>query len=234
MAMTTMVTGRMFNGETHGWKDKKNKENGDRLMFRGRLQYRDRTNGEQYFIDAVCWKDFGDTNGLVGFLEKFFSADSDNAPKETGGQTIEVVGYIRPTEKPMKVPVKGKVAGKPVEKLVDATNKTFEFVIESVDFPPSNERKAKTATDTDLDFDDIDEDEDEFVIDDESTEEEEVVEEPVKTASQIAKEKKAKELAIKKAKAKKEAEAKAKAKSKKEESESEDEVDEDDDQFFED
>lgn len=227
-----MVTGRMFNGETHGWKDKKNKENGERLMFRGRLQYRDRTNGEQYFIDAVCWKDFGDTKGLVGFLEKFFSADSDNAPKETGGQTIEVVGYIRPVEKPMKVTVKGKVAGKPVEKKIDATNNTFEFVIESVDFPPSNERKAKSATDTELDFDDIDEDEEDFVIDDESAEDDDdtVEEEPVKTASQIAKEKKAKELAQKKAKAKKEAEAKAKAKAKAQ-AEEETEV-EDDEEFF--
>lgn len=237
MSMTTMVTGKIYNGSTHGWKDSKKDQ---RTMYRGRLNYRDRTNGEWYWIDAVCWKDFGDTDGLVGFLENHFSADSENAPKENGGQPIELVGYIRPTKKQMTVPLTVKKGGKPhTIDVPDVPYDSFEFVIESVDFPPSIDNgtrsKSKSAN-ADLDFDDIDEEEISVggIEDDTDDDDIELVdeEEPTKTKAQLAKEKKAKELALKKAKAKKEAEAKAKAKAKKEADPIDDE--DGDDPFFED
>lgn len=224
MAMTTMVTGKMYNGKAHDWKDKKKN---DRSMFRGRLNYRDRTTGEWHFVDAVCWKDFGDTQGLVGFLEKHFSQDSDGSPTDKGGQPIELVGYFEPTTKKKQVEIKGKT--KTIK--VDVEYDTFQFVIETVDFPPNNEKRAKKDANV-VDEDDFDFDEDEeFEVvgqnsDDEEIEDEddEDDEEVVETAKERTARLKAEKLAKAKADKAKAARA-AKAKADKE-------AEEEDDEFF--
>ena len=169
MPMTIMVTGKIYNGSTYEWKDKTKEE---RLMFRGRLNYRDRTNGEWYFIDAVCWKDFGKEHGLVGFLDQHFSTDSDNAPSDKGGQAVEFVGYIRPVKRKKTETVKrkfrinGKVQSVDVE--VEVEYDTYEFVIESADFPPTNEKFSSNKSGGDvIDLDDEDEDGVVELVDDE-------------------------------------------------------------------
>ncbi len=230
--MTVVVTGKIYNGKTFEWKDK-SKES--RTLFRGRLNYRDRTNGEWYFVDAVCWKDFGNENGLVGFLEEHFSQGSDNAPTDKGGQAVEMVGYFRPVkrtktgETQKKFRVNGKVQTIDVEVEVEYIG--YEFVIESVDFPPTSEkftgssRSKKKGDEEIIDFDDEDgEDEDGLVeiIDDEEDEDddevEEVKEEVVPTLTAAQKRKLAQE------KKKKAEQAKKKKKSEPEE--------EDDEEFF--
>lgn len=228
MAMTIVVTGKVYNGSVHGWKDKDKTE---RSMYRGRLNYRDRTNGEWHWIDVVCWKDFGKEDGLVGFLEKHFSAESSNAPKEHGGQPIEIVGYLRPSISKMTVPVDGIKNGKPyTHEFKNVDNPTFELVIDTVDFPPSNDKaestgKKKNVADSEFNFDDIDEDDESDVI---VEEEDEVVEAPKKqkktTATDAAKKKKA-------AAAKKKAAA-LKALAEAEAEEDDDDEDEDGGSFF--
>lgn len=221
MAMTTMVTGKMYNGKVYKWKDKKKNE---RTMFRGRLNYRDRTNGEWYFVDVVCWKDFGDTGGLVAFLDKHFAQGSDNAPTDKGGQPVEIVGYFEPTTSQLPFEVKGKTASK----TFDVEYPTFQLVIETADFPPNNEKRAKgNSAEIDEDFD-FDEDEDEFdldeddnveEIDDEDDDDIEEEEEEVETAKEKAARLKAEKAKKAKAeKARKAALAKKKA--------------DDDDEFF--
>lgn len=212
MAMTVVVTGKMYNGKVHDWKDKKKNE---RSMFRGRLNYRDRTTGEWIFIDAVCWKDFGDNNGLVGFLDNHFSATSDSAPTDKGGQPIELVGYIEPTTKILPFDVKGKTS----TKTFDVEYPTFQFVIETVDFPPNNEKREKknngATVDDDFDF----EEEEDFDLPEDDEDEEEVAETPKEKAARVKAEK---AKAAKAAKLKAERDAKAKAK----------DEEEDDEEFF--
>lgn len=229
MAMTTVVTGKMYNGKVHAWKDKKKNE---RSMFRGRLNYRDRTNGEWYFIDAVCWKDFGDSDGLVGFLEKHFAQDSEGAPTEKGGQPIELVGYIEPTVVEQTIELKGKT--KTIETKVKVN--TFQFVIESVDFPPTTEKRKKSNVVEDDDFD-FDEDEEFEVVDptsDVEDEDDDLLEEEEDEVVETAKQKAARLKAEKEAKAKAEKARKAKAeKARKAKLAKEAEEAEDDDEFFE-
>lgn len=178
MPMTVVVTGKIYNGSTHEWKDKTKEE---RLMYRGRLNYRDRSNGEWYFIDAVCWKDFGNENGLVGFLEEHFSKDSDNAPTDKGGQAVEFVGYMRPVKRTKTETVKRKfrISGKiqSVDVEVEVEYDTYEFVIESVDFPPTNEKfTSKKSGGEVIDLDDEDEDGVIELVDDEEDEDDDTVE----------------------------------------------------------
>ena len=233
MAMTTMVTGKMYNGKVYKWKDKSKNE---RTMFRGRLNYRDRTNGDWYFVDVVCWKDFGDTGGLVAFLDKHFSANSDNAPADKGGQPVEIVGYFEAIKSIIPFEVKGKT----LSKTFDVEYPTFQLVIETADFPPNNEKRGKAnasaSVDDDFDFDeeeedfDIEEDEDDVDVDiddeDEDEEEEEVVETKAERTARLKAEK------IAKAKAEKARLAKAEkarlAKERKKQKVSED----DDEEFF--
>lgn len=166
MAMTVVVTGKIYNGMIYEYETK----DGDvRKLYRGRLNYRDRTNGEWYWIDAVCWKDFGDNDGLVGFLGEHFSADK--GPKETGGQPIEIVGFIRPKEGKFTGKFKAKVGGKIKEMEVpNMSHPTYELVIETVDFPPSTEKFSK-SDDTSVEFDEAIGDDFEIVTDDEVLEE---------------------------------------------------------------
>lgn len=236
MAMTVIVTGKLYNGKTFEWKDK-SKE--DRTLFRGRLNYRDRTNGEWYFVDAVCWKDFGKENGLVGFLEENFSADSDNAPTDKGGQAVELVGYFRPVKrtKTEKVPKKFRIGGKvqTVEVEVEVEYIGYEFVIETADYPPTSEKftgsRNKKKDDEIVDFD-AEDDELVELIDDEEDEDiiEEVEEEEEAPKLTAAQKKKAEALAKKK-----KAEALAKKKREEARKAAEETIivqDDDDDQFF--
>lgn len=226
--MTVVVTGKVYNGDVHPWKDKdKNK----RSMYRGRLNYRDRTSGEWHWIDVVCWKDFGDKDGLVGFLEKHFSVDSANAPKDKGGQSIEIVGYLRPSINKMTVPVTVSKKGEPFTfDVKNVDNPTYELVIETVDFPPSNEvieRKSssKAKVDGDLDFDDIDESD--ATVLEEDDDEVEVKKTPKKkTAAEKKAAAKKKEAAAAKLAAAKKAAAEL------EDDDDDDELDEDDPGFF--
>lgn len=164
MAMTVMVTGYMYNGAVHSYtqKGRNGADDQERDMFRGRLNYRDKTNGEYYWIDAVCWKDFGQNGGLVGFLENNFLAE--DGPKEKGGQTIELVGYIRPKTGQHTATISVKKGGKIVP--MDVPNveyPTYEFVIESADYPPSSEKTGKKKSTGNFE-DAIEIDDDEFEI----------------------------------------------------------------------
>lgn len=170
MAMTVVVSGKIYNGKVYDWEDKKN-NNEERELFRGRLNYRDRSTGQWEFIDVVCWKDFGDKGGLVAWLDNHFAQDAESAPTDKGGQPIEIVGYMRPTTK--KANLVGETASGKKGK-VDVFHPTYELVIESADFPPAFEKYKGGAERVDEDFDfeddeleddndpeDIDEDEEE-------------------------------------------------------------------------
>lgn len=156
----TTAAGRIYNGKTYGWEDKSKQE---RTMFRGRLNYRDPENGEYHYIDAVCFKDFGDKGGLVQFLEDNFSAPEDKEDG-TGGDAAILVGYVRPTKKKLtaKVDLKTKT-GKVTKDVPNIPYSTFEFVITNAYFPPksagdesSRDRGGNAEIDEeDLDFDDI-------------------------------------------------------------------------------
>lgn len=199
------VVGRVYNGKVFKGKG----DNKDRKIFRGRLNYRDRA-GEYQFIDAVCFRDFGDTNGLVGFLEKHFSAEGTDDNK--GGQGVIVVGHVRPTKKKTTIQIKGKKNGKACTVDKEVEYETFEFVIEEATFPPTSSGTSNSVSDEidddEFEIDDDDIDEDDAIDTDEDEEEEE--EAPVK--------KKSKKGATSR---------KTKASSKKQEVD-----DEDDDEFF--
>lgn len=221
MAMTTVIVGKIYNGETHTWKDK---DKNERTMFRARINYRDRSNGEWYFLDAICWKDFGKEDGLVGFLERNFSADSENAPSEKGGQAIEAVGYFRPVKKIKKQKVKKvlrtKAGSKEVEFDVETEYDTFEFVIDTADFvsgSDSGKPSSKPSQEIDLEEDLEDDD---FILEDpkeESSDSDEVSEEDETEAERKAREKKEKQAETRRRNAEKARKAK----------------EEDDDDFFE-
>lgn len=198
MAMTTVIVGKIYNGETHTWKDK---DKNERTMFRARINYRDRSNGEWYFLDAICWKDFGKEDGLVGFLDRNFSADSENAPSEKGGQSIEAVGYFRPVKKIKKQKVKKilrtKAGSKEVEFEVETEYDTFEFVIDTADFVSgSDSGKPSSRSSQEVDLEDELEDDDfvlEDVKDDSDSDSDEVPEENETEAERKARIKKEKQ-----------------------------------------
>lgn len=171
MSMTSVVVGKLYYGRVHDYKSNKGKENEqDRVVFRASLNYRDRTNGEYINIDAVCWKDYGDKNGLVGWLEQSFLAEDGPKQKDgkgIGGQPILVNGYIRPTKKEMTAKLNVKKGGKPTTiEVKGVPYDTYEFIIESADFVPQAEvvkRDNKKSVDVDDDFEDIDADEIEVI-----------------------------------------------------------------------
>lgn len=173
--MNTVVAGRLYNGKVHDWEQKKDGDTIDRSLFRGRLNYRNPENGEYHYIDAVCFKDFGDKGGLVAWLDDHYAAE--NSENEKGGEAIIVTGYVRPTEKKKTIEIKGKKNGKTVTKEIpNVPYESFEFVILSATFPPTSQGEGghKNDVETDEDFEDFDEIEvagKEEDGDDESTEE---------------------------------------------------------------
>lgn len=183
--MNTTVAGRMYNGTTHDWTANKGKDNEqDRTLFRGRLNYRDNENGNYHWIDAVCFKDFGESGGLVNWLDENYSAENSESG-ENGGDGIILTGYVRPTQKKKTIEIKGKKNGKTVTKEIpNVPYDTFEFVIVSATFPPTSQG-TKRAKDEDVDAgDDFDFDDDLEVADtdeDEATEEETKEEKPKKS-----------------------------------------------------
>lgn len=164
--MTTIVSGYMKFGKVFDWEQKKDGDKTDRKLFRGQLSYRDFTNGEWYDIDAVCFKDFGQNGGLVGWLENHMLAEdgprtSKDGNTPIGGQAIELVGYIKPAKRKRKESVTLNLKGgkkKVIE--VEVEVETFEFVITDAGFCPNSEGTKQTGSKKEeLDFDDIDEDE---------------------------------------------------------------------------
>lgn len=171
--MNTVIAGRMYNGKAYEWETK---DNDERTLFRGRLNYRNPENGEYYWIDAVCFRDFGDKGGLVAWLDENYSTEvSEN---ENGGDAIIVTGYIRPTTKRKTVELRGKKNGKTITKEIpNVPYDTFEFVILSATFPPTSQGEGRPGNDVDIedeldDFDDL-----EVADGEEENDDEEVVEE---------------------------------------------------------
>ncbi|ABS83651.1 hypothetical protein 0305phi8-36p091 [Bacillus phage 0305phi8-36] len=166
--MNTTVVGKLYNGKAYEWTDKKN-DNDDRTLFRGRIGYRNPETGEYEFMDAVCFRDFGNKGGLVGFLDEHFSADGKD---DKTGHPVVLTGYVRKSEKQMDVDIKIKKNGATKIKTISGVPyNTYEFVIQTASFVPSSEgRNTGRSVDTDdEDFDDIDEDDDiEFVGEDEA------------------------------------------------------------------
>lgn len=159
-----VLSGRMYNGQVHGYTQ--NEE--ERSCFRGRLNFR-LPNGDYAWIDAVCFKDNpnSDTNGLVGWLEENYMAPEDESEGH-GGRAIEIVGTLRPTEKKKTVTLKLKGGGK--KDVPGVPYDTFEVVIEQAYFPPLSQGE-RGGVDVDDEFD-IDDDADLAVADDDDEEDE--------------------------------------------------------------
>jgi hypothetical protein len=194
--MSTVVAGRVYNGKVHDWAQNKGKDNEqERSLFRGRLNYRNPENGEYHYIDAVCFKDFGDKGGLVAWLDDHYAAE--NSESEKGGDAIIVTGYVRPTEKKKTIEIKGKKNGKTITKEIpNVPYDSFEFVILSATFPPTSQGDSHKSNDveTEEDFEDFD-DIEVSSGDEEEAEAEEVEDKPKakkQTTSKTKKEEKAK------------------------------------------
>ncbi|WP_422661808.1 hypothetical protein ACK8P5_25980 (plasmid) [Paenibacillus sp. EC2-1] len=151
---TTM--GRMYNGKIHEWK----RNNEDREMFRGRLNYRDPQSGDYHWIDAVCFADYGENGGLVGFLGENFT--KDGGAEE--GRSIVLTGYPRPTQKQktVKVTFNSPSKGKVQKDVPNVPYETFEFVILSAYFPARSQNASSNGSGSadmgdfdEEDFDDV-------------------------------------------------------------------------------
>lgn len=162
-----VLTGRMYNGQVHGWND----DEGERVCFRGRLNYR-LPNGEYAWIDAVCFRDNPNTesNGLVGWLEDNYLAPEDESEGH-GGRAIEIVGWLKPTQKKKTVTVNVKGGGK--KDIPNVPYDTFEIVIDQASFvPTSHGEGGGRGSNVDLDEDfDIEEESDEDMIEEDEQDE---------------------------------------------------------------
>lgn len=160
-----VITGRMYNGAVHGWTDNQKEE---RSCYRGRLNFR-LPNGDYAWMDAVCFKDNPNTtqNGLVGWLEDNYLAPEDESDGH-GGRAIEVTGWLKPATKKKTVTVKLKGGAK--KDIPNVPYDTFELVIETASFVPTNHGEgggARNGVEVDDDDFDVDDDAVEDEIDDE-------------------------------------------------------------------
>lgn len=159
--MKVFATGRLYNGKkyTNLVEVPNSRDKVERSRFHGRLNYRD-DRGDFHFVDVVCLNDFGDNGGLVGWLEREFSAPEDGSNR--GGRAIEVFGYMRPTEREKEVEKKfrnGK--GEIVAKMVKVPYTHWELVIQGASFATKDDEKWKPTEIADGDADDWDDVDDE-------------------------------------------------------------------------
>lgn len=147
------LSGRLYNGAVYGYEDN---DGNERTCFRGRLNFR-LPNGKYDWIDVVCFRDNPHTeeNGLVGWLEQNYLAPEDESEGH-GGKAVELVGWLKPTEKKKTITVKTS-SGK--KQIPNVPYMTFELVIDQANFPPLSHgeggRDNGVEVDDDFDLDDV-------------------------------------------------------------------------------